>query len=54
MTAEEIFCDLFDKYGEDFNWYMVPDYSCAMKSRFRKSGNQITGRRKSSLASLLA
>ena len=30
------------------------DYSCAMKSRFRKSGNQITGRRKSSLASLLA
>ena len=24
MTAEEIFCDLFDKYGEDFNWYMVP------------------------------
>ncbi len=30
------------------------DYSSAMKSRFRKSGNQITGRRKSSLASLLA
>jgi len=24
MTAEEIFCDLFEKYGEDFNWYMVP------------------------------
>ncbi|MFG6356270.1 MAG: hypothetical protein K1W26_05505 [Acetatifactor sp.] len=24
MSAEEIFCDLFDKYGEDFNWYMVP------------------------------
>ena len=24
MTAEEVFCDLFDKYGEDFNWYMVP------------------------------
>ena len=24
MTAEEIFCDLFNKYGEDFNWYMVP------------------------------
>ncbi len=23
MTAEEIFCDLFDKYGEDFNWHMV-------------------------------
>ena len=24
MTAEEIFCDLLDKYGEDFNWRMVP------------------------------
>ena len=24
MTAEEIFCDLLDKYGEDFNWCMVP------------------------------
>lgn len=24
MTAEEIFCNLFDKYGEDFNWHMVP------------------------------
>ena len=34
--------------------FQVVDYSCAMKSRFRKSGNQITGRRKSSLASLLA
>lgn len=24
MTADEIFSDLFDQYGEDFNWYMVP------------------------------
>lgn len=24
MTAEETFCDLYDKYGEDFNWYMIP------------------------------
>lgn len=24
MTAEEVFCDLLDKYGEDFNWHMVP------------------------------
>ncbi len=24
MTAEEIFCDLYEKYGEDFNWYMIP------------------------------
>lgn len=24
MTIEEMFCDLLHKYGEDFNWYMVP------------------------------
>lgn len=24
MTSEEIFCNLYDKYGEDFNWYMLP------------------------------
>lgn len=24
MTSEEIFSDLCDKYGEDFNWYMIP------------------------------
>ncbi|MDE7372903.1 MAG: hypothetical protein K2N18_02460 [Clostridia bacterium] len=24
MTSEEIFCDLYNKYGEDFNWYMIP------------------------------
>lgn len=24
MAAEEVFSDLFDKYGEDFNWYMIP------------------------------
>ncbi len=24
MTAEEVFCDLGDKYGDDFNWYMIP------------------------------
>ena len=24
MTIEEIFSDLCDKYGEDFNWYMIP------------------------------
>jgi hypothetical protein len=30
------------------------EYSCAMKSHFRKSGNQKTGRQKSSYASLLA
>ncbi len=24
MTEEEIFYNLFEKYGEDFNWHMVP------------------------------
>ena len=24
MTAEEVFCELGDKYGNDFNWHMVP------------------------------
>lgn len=30
------------------------EYSCAMKSHFRKSGNQMSGKWKSSSASLLA
>ena len=30
------------------------EYSCAMKSHFRKSGNQMSGKWKSSHASLLA
>lgn len=24
MTAEEVFSDLYDKYGDDFNWHMIP------------------------------
>ena len=24
MTAEEVFCDLFDKYGEELTWHMIP------------------------------
>ena len=24
MTAEEVFCDLYDKYGKDFSWHMIP------------------------------
>lgn len=24
MTAEEVFCDLYSKYGEEFNWRMIP------------------------------
>ncbi len=26
MTLEEMFCDLYDKYGNDFNWYMIPSH----------------------------
>ena len=24
MTLEEMFNDFYDKYGQDFNWYMIP------------------------------
>lgn len=24
MTAEEVFCNLYEKYGDDFNWHMLP------------------------------
>ena len=24
MTSKEMFSNLYDKYGEDFNWYMIP------------------------------
>lgn len=24
MTSEKVFSDLYYKYGEDFNWYMIP------------------------------
>ena len=24
MTLEEMFCDLYDKYGKNFNWHMIP------------------------------
>ena len=24
MTVEEAFCDLYDTYGDDFNWNMIP------------------------------
>ena len=24
MTAEDVFCDLYDKYGKDFSWHMIP------------------------------
>ena len=35
-------------------WEQLHEYSCAMKSHFRKSGNQMSGKWKSSYASLLA
>ena len=24
MTAEEVFCELYDKYSVDFNWHLLP------------------------------
>ena len=24
MTAEEVFCDLYDKYGKALTWHMIP------------------------------
>ncbi len=24
MTIEEVFCSLSDKYGDDFNWHLIP------------------------------
>lgn len=24
MTSEEMFSNLYNQYGEDFNWYMIP------------------------------
>ncbi len=35
-------------------YFTIAEYSCAMKSHFRKSGNQMSGKWKSSYASLLA
>jgi len=44
-----------DKIDTSFDILKLPDeYSCAMKSHFRKSGNQMSGKWKSSYASLLA
>ena len=49
-----------DQYKEQIiEWRCEPynfngEYSCAMKSHFRKFGNQMSGRRKSSYARLLA
>ena len=43
--------------GRSFGEIKLPmstEYSCAMKSHFRKSGNQMSGKWKSSYASLLA
>lgn len=24
MTAEDVFCDLYDKYGKALTWHMIP------------------------------
>lgn len=36
MTAEEIFCDLAEKYGEDFNWHMLPFTNKTFVEELRK------------------
>ena len=45
--------DLCNEMGIDLS-KNLGEYSCAMKSHFRKSGNQMSGKWKSSYASLLA
>ena len=42
------------KFEWDEEKNIINEYSCAMKSHFRKSGNQMSGKWKSSCASLLA
>ena len=54
--------DFFSLYAQnqiklkDISLFLMKcgEYSCAMKSHFRKSGNQMSGKWKSSYASLLA
>lgn len=43
-----------DRDGLQYPLRGITEYSCAMKSHFRKSGNQMSGKWKSSYASLLA
>ncbi|WP_301945233.1 flavin reductase family protein [Lacrimispora saccharolytica] len=43
-----------NKVANKFEKSGLTEYSCAMKSHFRKSGNQMSGKWKSSYASLLA
>ena len=43
-----------EKEQSSSNSFKTYEYSCAMKSHFRKSGNQMSGKWKSSYASLLA
>ncbi len=46
--------DLITDSGLLIPGFKANEYSCAMKSHFRKSGNQMSGKWKSSSASLLA
>ena len=54
--GDEILSNLFYILDSFKNAYygVIIEYSCAMKSHFRKSGNQMSGKWKSSYASLLA
>lgn len=49
-----VILDISGIYAQIHNQGYFDEYSCAMKSHFRKSGNQMSGKWKSSCASLLA
>lgn len=36
MTAEEVFSDLSDKYGDDFNWYLLPLFNNTFVAELKK------------------
>lgn len=36
MTAEEVFYDLYNKYGDDFNWHMIPYTNKTFVEELRK------------------
>lgn len=36
MTAEEVLCDLGDKYGDDFNWHIIPLTDRAFVAELRR------------------
>ena len=41
MTAEEVFCELSDKYGDDFNWHMLPLSNHTFTAELKKKKSAI-------------